>query len=231
MYKYCIIYLGDTMNNVIINNIIKDINNLPSNNIEFMKMNLQIKKGGYGEKDYLIGKSVPNLRKIAKKYYKEVDLNIINYFITNKIHEYRFLALLLILYKYPKIDDKIFNFYLHNIKYINNWDLVDLSAPKIIGKYIYENYNNKEILSFLNNLYNSENKWQRRIAIVSNLTLIKNNKYNLSLRFLKRTINDNFILNNKALGWMLREISKKDQELIIKFLSNNKVRKIDKSVK
>lgn len=207
-----------------INNIINDINSLiGTGNVSFNKKILQIIPGGYGKKDVLLGVSLPNLRKIAKKYYLEVEVFDIEYFLQSEIHEYRLLAVILISMLYEQDATKMFNLYINNFFYLNNWDIIDISCYKIVGRYLYDKFNDDEIFTYLKNLYEIDNFWVRRIAIVSTNYLIKKNKISLTLKFLELTVGDKHHLNNKALGWMLREVGKKDKERLIVFLKNNKV--------
>lgn len=207
--------------------IISDLNNfIGTGNIEFNKKILQIVPSGYGENDILIGISSPNLRKIAKKYYKNIDVDTITYFLHSNIHEYRLFALMIMVLCY-KYDNKLmFNLYINNISFINNWDLVDISCSNIVGNYLYNNFSDAESLVFVNKLYGSSNIWERRISIVSMHYFIKKGNISFVLDFFKNVVNDTHHLNNKALGWMLREVGKLDKIKLINFLKTNKVSNI-----
>ena len=176
-------------------------------------------KGQYGEGDVFIGISVPEQRKIAKKYIN-ITLKDLQELFNSKIHEHRLTVLLILVSKYEKADDlskkKIFDFYLKNTRNINNWDLVDLSAPKIVGDYLL----NKEP-SILFRLARSNTLWERRIAVLSTFTFIRNNDFKMSLKIAKLLLHDEHDLIHKAVGWMLREIGKKDQEIEEQFLIKN----------
>lgn len=173
-------------------------------------------KGEYGEGDIFLGITVPEQRKIALNY-SALDLISIKNLLSSKIHEYRLVALLILAEKFKRADNKtrkeIFEFYLNNTKYINNWDLVDLSADRILGNYLRDK--NKDILY---NLIRSENLWERRISIVSTFCFIKNNEFEDSLKILEMTLGDKHDLIHKAAGWMLREIGKRDKNLHKEFL-------------
>jgi 3-methyladenine DNA glycosylase AlkD len=173
-------------------------------------------EGEYGEGDFFLGISLPKQKNIAKEH---VGLNLanINFLLKSKVHEYRMIAVLILLLKYEKGDEnekaRIFNFYLENISYINNWDLVDVSAPKIIGNFLFEK--EKEILY---NLAKSENLWKKRIAIVSTFYFIKKNKFNETLKISEILLKDKNDLIHKAVGWMLREVGKENKEILVNFL-------------
>jgi 3-methyladenine DNA glycosylase AlkD len=174
-------------------------------------------KGQYGEGDIFLGISVPEQRKVAKRYHY-IPLNDLQDLLSSKIHEHRLTALLILIIKYGKADisgkEDIFRFYLKNIEYINNWDLVDLSAPKIVGDYLY----NKD-KSILFKLAKSNNLWERRIAILSTYKFIRNSDFKDTLNISKLLLHDKHDLIHKAAGWMLREIGKRDQRIEERFLN------------
>lgn len=173
-------------------------------------------KGEYGEGDIFYGIKVPVTRKIAKKY-NDLSFNDLKILSSSKVHEERLAAGLIMVEKFNKADEeqkeKIFNFYIKNKKGINNWDLVDLTAPKIIGNYLLERDKN-----ILFELAQSENIWDRRISIISTLTFIKKNRFDETLKIAQLLLNDKHDLIHKAVGWMLREIGKINQEIEIEFL-------------
>lgn len=172
-------------------------------------------KGEYGEGDIFLGITVPQSREAAIKY-KDLLFEDIKNLLKSKIHEERLIALLILVHNFQKnpLEQKtIYDFYLNNTKYVNNWDLVDLSSHKIIGKYLLDKP--KDILF---KLARSKNLWERRIAIISTFYFIKNNKFSDSLKIAELLIFDKHDLIQKAVGWMLREVGKKDKSLEIKFL-------------
>jgi len=170
-------------------------------------------KGEYGEGDIFIGIIVPKQREIAKKY-STLSLKDIQQLLSSKIHEYRLTALLILVLQFQKSNDKsIINFYLKNTKYINNWDLVDLSAHRLLGIYLI----NKD-KSILYKLARSKNIWERRIAVISTFAFINKDKFEDSLKISEILLNDKQDLIQKAVGWMLREIGKRDQKMEEKFL-------------
>jgi 3-methyladenine DNA glycosylase AlkD len=177
-------------------------------------------KGEYGEGDIFLGIQVPRQREIAKKYV-HLGLDEIQKLLSSKIHEERLIALLILTYKFNKARDErkeIFEFYLKNSKHINNWDLVDLSAPKIAGNFLFFNENEREILY---KFAKSKNLWEKRIAILSTFEFIKNNEFQDSFDIAKILLQDEHDLIHKAVGWMLREIGKKDIKKEEEFLKQH----------
>ncbi len=173
-------------------------------------------KGQYGEGDIFLGITVPHQREIARKHYN-LNLKDIEKLLLSNIHEHRLTALLILVIKFNKGNDKekkeIINFYLKNTSKINNWDLVDLSADKLLGNYLL----NKD-RSILYKLARSLNIWERRISIISTFAFIKNNQFEDTLRISEILLNDKHDLIQKAVGWMLRELGKRDQQVEDKFL-------------
>jgi 3-methyladenine DNA glycosylase AlkD len=176
-------------------------------------------KGQYGEGDIFLGITVPEQRKIAKKY-ADLSFDDLQELLKSKIHEHRFTALVLLISKYQKAEEsikkEIFDFYLENSENINNWDLVDLSAPKIVGNYLLD----KE-RSILYKLAKSDSLWERRISILSTFTFIYNNGFEDALNISEILLNDEHDLIHKAVGWALREIGKRDQNVEEQFLSKH----------
>jgi len=172
-------------------------------------------KGEYGEGDIFLGITVPMQRKIAKEFIN-LSSKEIQQLLNSEIHEYRLTALIILVLKFKKAEEKekkqIFDFYLKNTKNINNWDLVDLSAPNIVGAYLLD-----KDRSHLNYFAKSKNLWERRIAILSTFTFIRKNQFQDTLRVTK-IIKDKNDLIQKAVGWMLREVGKRNQEIEEEFL-------------
>jgi 3-methyladenine DNA glycosylase AlkD len=173
--------------------------------------------GEYGEGDIFIGVKVPELRQVAKEYIN-ISFKECGQLLSSKIHEERMLALLILIQKFSKSDEttrtKIFQFYMHKIKHINNWDLVDLSAPHIVGAYLMER-SKKE----LHILAKSKSLWERRIAVIATFYFIKFNQFSETIKISKTLLGDKEDLMHKAVGWMLREIGKRDlkaEELFLK---------------
>lgn len=165
-------------------------------------------KGEYGEGDQFLGIKVPVSRKIAKQF-KDLSLREVQQLIHSPIHEERLIALFILVQQFRKADETkrkiIYDFYLKNSKRVNNWDLVDLSAEKIIGVFLLDKEKN-----ILFKLARSKNLWERRIAIVSTFNFIKNGYYETTLEITNLLLNDEHDLIQKAVGWMLREIGKRN---------------------
>ena len=175
--------------------------------------------GEYGEGDIFLGITVPQTRKIASQY-TNLSLNDIEALLKSKVHEERLCALFLLVHKYQKGDDairlKIVNFYLSKAKHVNNWDLVDSSAHQILGDSLL----NKDS-SILYTLAKSENIWERRISIVSTYAFIRNKKFSDTLKISEILLQDKHDLIHKAVGWMLREVGKKDINVLETFLEKH----------
>lgn len=200
-----------------INNLKRDLRSLANfdkaNNLQFF---LKTKKGEYGEGDIFLGIIVPNTRKVAKKY-RDLKLLEVKKILYSKIHEERLCALFILVDNFENGNDvgktKVFDFYIKNAKQANNWDLVDLSAPKIVGQYLLDKP--KDILY---KFAVSKNLWEKRISIVSTYTFIKNHKYEDTFRIAEVLMDDEHDLIHKAVGWMLREVGKKSLKDEEKFL-------------
>lgn len=165
-------------------------------------------KGEYGEGDVFLGIKVPLQRKICKKYL-DMDFDEIQSLLDSEIHEERFCASIILVIQFEKGDDSreksIFNFYIKNAKRFNNWDLVDLSAPKIVGEYLVNR--DRKILY---HLARSNNLWERRIAILSTFAFIREGDFQDTLEISRILLDDEHDLIHKAVGWMLREVGKRD---------------------
>ncbi|MDP2632784.1 MAG: DNA alkylation repair protein [Candidatus Curtissbacteria bacterium] len=175
--------------------------------------------GQYGEGDIFLGITVPKQREVAKKY-SDLSLSDIQKLLLSKIHEHRFVALAILVNKFKKADnfqrEEIFDFYIKNAKNINNWDLVDSSAPYIVGEYLAGR--GKAILY---KLAGSGNLWERRIAIVSSSGFIKRGEYEDTFAISEILLSDSCDLIHKAVGWMLREVGKRNSGELEKFLKKH----------
>lgn len=193
-------------------------------------------KGQCGEGDFFVGVTVPEIRNIAK-FSQEISLLELKKLLHDKIHENRLAALEILVFQFEKavknsdqkMQKEIFDFYLKNRSGINNWDLVDLSAPYIVGPYLLNCTNGKFIpeksakkyKNILYKLAKSKNIWDKRISIISTFYFIKNKKFYDSLKISKILLNDEHDLIQKAVGWMLREIGKRDEKVLKVFLKEN----------
>ncbi len=177
-------------------------------------------KGEYAEGDKFLGIIVPVQRQIAKKYSKLLTLEDVDKLLDNQFHELRLTGLIILCEMYKKakkdrlIQRRIFEFYLKKINRINNWDLVDISAPLIVGDFIMKS--GEDILM---QLAKSKNIWERRIAIISTLAMIRKRKFGETLAISNYLLHDEHDLIHKAVGWMLRELGKKKPETLRIFLS------------
>jgi 3-methyladenine DNA glycosylase AlkD len=166
-------------------------------------------KGEYGEGDVFLGLKVPVQRSVAKKY-KELSLTDIQQLLNSKIHEHRLIALLILMQKYDAADEdtmlrkQIFELYLKNTHNINNWDLIDLSAPNIVGNYLLD-----KDRSILYKLAKSNSIWEKRISMLATFEFIANGEVKDTLAIAEILVNEKHDLIQKAVGWMLREAGKR----------------------
>ena len=178
-------------------------------------------KGQYGEGDEFIGVSNPDIRKVAREY-KAISLNEIESLLHSPIHEDRLCALIILVNQNKKANletqKQIVNLYIVNLHYINNWDLVDLSAHYILGKAIYDGIQEKIILD---TLAHSPILWERRVAIISTFYFIHKGNIDDTLRLSKILLTDTEDLMHKAVGWALREAWKKQPQIVEQFLIDN----------
>jgi len=167
-------------------------------------------KGQYGEGDRFLGVMVPEQRRVAKKY-RGLSLEGVDALLASRTHEHRLVALLILIEKYRNADERtrteLVAFYLKRTGRINNWDLVDLSAGKILGDYLADRDK-----SILYRLAESDSLWDRRIAIIATSAFINKGRYEDTLALSELLLTDDHDLIHKAVGWMLREVGKKDRE-------------------
>jgi 3-methyladenine DNA glycosylase AlkD len=186
-------------------------------------------KGEYGEGDVFLGVTVPEIRKIAKKYH-DMPLPEVAALLRGGIHEERLATLLILVEKYKKAgrfprdeaergkQKRIFDFYLANTRGINNWDLIDLSTPEIISDYLLEHEEERPVLY---RLARSSIIWERRMAIMGTFRLIKAGEFGDATKIAEMLLKDEHDLIHKAVGWMLREIGKRDQAAEERFLKKH----------
>jgi len=172
--------------------------------------------GQYGEGDIFLGIKVPTMRALVKRF-RGAPLNVIGALLKSKFHEERLFALLLLIdfYQRGSEADKqcAYDLYLAHTAYINNWDLVDVSASQIVGDFLFERSRQP-----LYQLVISESLWERRIAIIATFHFIRRNEFTDTLRISEHLLNDTHDLIHKAVGWMLREVGKRDMPREEEFL-------------
>ncbi|MFA6430227.1 MAG: DNA alkylation repair protein [Candidatus Paceibacterota bacterium] len=201
-------------------NVKKDLINISDfSRVDILQRFFKTKKGEYGEGDIFLGIFVPNIRKISKKY-GDLYIEDIKELLYSKIHEERLCALLILVNQFEEGNEekkkKIFDFYIRNVRQVNNWDLVDLSAPKIVGTYLL-NKPKKVLYKFSE----SKNLWERRVSIISTFAFIKEGNFIDTLRISKVLLKDEHDLIQKAVGWMLREVGKREEPILEGFLIKN----------
>ena len=176
-------------------------------------------KGEYGEGDRFIGVRMPQIRAVAKKY-RSLSLTNVRRLLRSPVHEERMTALLIWVFQYEKGDivarEKIFHSYLSSTRYINNWDLVDLSAPTIVGNHLLKG--SKQLLK---DLSASHDLWERRIAVLATFPMIRSGDFAPTLLVSRRLLKDPHDLIHKATGWMLREVGKRDLPCLEEFLKKH----------
>lgn len=187
---------------------------------EFFPRFFKTGKGEYGEGDLFLGVTVPDQRSVAKAYYAQISLTDLNELLSSGYHEHRLTALLILVLKFEKTKDKkvkdgIVGFYLDHLQYINNWDLVDSSCYKILGRYCFE-YQQEHVLRKLSG---SQEMWHKRIAVVGTLHYIKKGFFDLTKEFVTQNLNHTHDLMHKANGWMLREMGQKNKQELILYLN------------
>lgn len=187
---------------------------------EFFPRFFKTGKGEYGEGDLFLGVKVPDQRTVAKEYYSKIDLKELGELLSSEYHEHRLTALFILISKFEKtkditVKDEIIEFYLSHLQYVNNWDLVDSSCYKILGRYAYEN--GKENL--LRDLSEAEEMWHKRIAVVGTMHYIKKGTFDLTKEFVTKNLKHSHDLMHKANGWLLREMGNKNEQELIGYLN------------
>lgn len=173
-------------------------------------------KGEYGEGDVFLGLRVPDQRKLARKY-KELAIPDVLRLLQSGIHEYRLTSMFILTHQFNKGDEEkrgqIIDLYLENTAYINNWDIVDASAHKLLGAWLLD-----KPRDILYELADSESLWERRISIISTFAFINQGELNDALALAEKLVADEHDLIHKASGWVIREVGKKDQQALEDFL-------------
>lgn len=177
--------------------------------------------GQYGEGDRFMGIRVPVLRSIAKRH-RDLSLEAAEKLLASPLHEERLVSLLILIERYNAAGveerDSIIRLYLANTGAINNWDLVDLSAPPLLGRHLFGGS-----MKPLHRMAGSSSLWERRIAIIATLYCIKKGHVQTTLEIAERLLHDNHDLIHKAVGWMLREVGKRNPEAETAFLDRHAV--------
>jgi 3-methyladenine DNA glycosylase AlkD len=193
--------------------------NADKNKAKILQRFFKTGPGEYAQGDIFLGINVPVIRGIAKQF---VDLSLSNTvkLLRSPIHEERLLALVILVCKYRNADSdikkEIYTTYLKHTRYINNWDLVDLTAKYIVGDFLFDK-DRKPIYC----LAQSESLWERRIAIISTFYFIERRQFDDTLKIAKMLLADEHDLIHKAVGWMLREVGKRDIVCEEKFLKEH----------
>jgi 3-methyladenine DNA glycosylase AlkD len=174
--------------------------------------------GGYGEGDRAIGVSVPDQRKVAARYWRQLSVAETANLLTSGVHEERLTSLFILVRKFARGDEeergRIFHVVLTNTDRINNWDLVDSSAPYIVGPWLID-----KDRSILDRLAESSLVWDRRIAVMATFAFIKAGDFHWTFRLGERLLHDPHDLVQKAVGWMLREVGNRDRAAEEEFLA------------
>ncbi len=188
--------------------------------VEILSRFFKTGKGQYGEGDTFIGVTVPENRKVARRH-RDASFEAISLLLRSPVHETRLCALLILVQQYEhgstEKRDEVYDFYMSNTRSINNWDLVDLSAPYIAGRHMASKPERTPLYA----LARSTSVWERRIAIVATLWLIRNNELDDALQLSEILLADKHDLIRKACGWMLREAGKKDKARLTAFLDKH----------
>ena len=178
--------------------------------------------GQYAEGDIFLGLVVPLTRSIAKTC-KQTPLPELQKLMESEYHEARLCALLIVTEQFKKASEAerktLYDFYLKNARRINNWDLVDVTCPHVVGAYLLD-----KDRSVLYDLAASDNLWEQRIAMVSTVAFIRNREFTDTLALAERLMTHKHDLMHKAVGWMLREVGKKDRETLTDFLERTATR-------
>ncbi len=185
---------------------------------KLMAKYFRVYPGGYGEGDVFLGLTVPIQRSLSQKYFKDITLEQISEMLLSKFHEHRLIAVFIMVLMYKKAKDEnekaiIVEAYLKNIKGVNNWDIVDSSAHKILGPF-YEKKDKK----ILYDLLNSGDLWKQRIAIISTMYYIDRRNFVDIFAMSEKMLDHKHDLIHKAVGWMLREVGKRDFDAEYNFL-------------
>lgn len=184
----------------------------------FLPRFFQTQPGGYGEGDIFWGVSVPDQRRVARRFYREISLEELKLLLQDPVHECRFTALAMLVAKFERAKTEeerraMVELYLAHADFVNNWDLVDASADKLLGAYLAD----KE-RSILWELARSGHLWRQRIAVIATFYFIRRNDSKDFFELAEFFLDHEHDLIHKAVGWMLREVGKRDFEAAYHFL-------------
>jgi 3-methyladenine DNA glycosylase AlkD len=176
--------------------------------------------GEYGEGDIFIGARVPAVRAVARRH-ADLSLEDVAKLLSSPVHEERLAALVILVRLFERAGEgerrRVFDLYLRSTAHVNGWDLVDASAPHIVGAYLLDR-DEEERRRVLDRLASSSSVWERRIAIMATFAFVRAGEYEETLRIARSMLDDSHGLIHKAVGWMLREVGKRDEGLLVEFL-------------
>lgn len=192
-----------------------------SDRVEVLNKYFKVFPGGYGEGDEFIGVRAPKLRKISKQYYKSLQLNDLSKLISSSKHEYRLTAVFILVLKFEKEKSEtgrkeLVDFYLDHLNFINNWDLIDSSAHKILGVYLLDTE-----VDILYDFAYSDDLWKQRISIISTFHFIRSGRFGDTFKIAKILLHHDHDLIHKAVGWMIREVGNRNYKEAYEFLKEN----------
>jgi 3-methyladenine DNA glycosylase AlkD len=204
----------------VIKNIKQDLDRLSDpEKAEFLPRFFKTLTDGYAEGDIFIGVTVPNIRSVARRY-GDLPLSRVKQLLGSGVHEYRLTALLILVDRFRRSGkperEKIAAFYLDNLSHVNNWDLVDLSADKILGDFLFD-----KDRSILYTLCRSNHLWSQRVSIMSTFFFIRHGQFDDTFRLAEQLLSHKHDLIHKATGWMLREVGKRDKKAEVSFLKKH----------
>jgi 3-methyladenine DNA glycosylase AlkD len=188
---------------------------------EFFPKFFKTGKGEYGEGDQFLGVKVPDQRKVAKKFWRDIEAKDLEVLITSPFHEVRLTSIFMLVSKFEKATTpgekkKWVDFYLDNREHVNNWDLVDSSALQILGAWLFD-----KDRSLLYDLAKSGKLWDQRIAMISTFYFIRKKDFEDTLKIAEILLNHPHDLIHKAVGWMIREVGNRDYEVAFGFLKKH----------
>jgi len=199
----------------------KDLRNISDpKKVEVLSHYFKTGEGEYGHGDKFLGIKLPDQRIVAKKYFKEASLKDVEELLKDPTHEFRLTGVIILTMKYPKATPEekkeIYDFYLEHLEFINNWDLVDASAERIVGEYLLD-----KDRSIIYKLAKSDHLWTQRVSLLTTFQFIKHHEFEDALKLCEYFIKSDRDLIHKASGWMLKEIGKRDEKVLIDFLDKH----------